>query len=306
MIASAVWLPAALLAGLFQAWRTAVQQRLRSQLSVNGAGLVRYAYGAPVALVLALGYLTLRGLDWGAPDGRFALWAAAAALAQILATNLLIMAFGHRNFVVGTAFSKTEAVQASIFAWIVLGEQLGPAIIAGIVLGVVGVLLLALGGRQLKGRELLAALGQPAALCGLGAGALFALTSVFVKQATLSLSQPDLIARALVTLAAVTAIQTVVLGGWVAVREPATWGRVLKTWRTSGQVGLLAALGSACWFTGFATAPVALVRVVGQVEVLFTLGFARFYLRERTRPHEIVGLLLVASGVVLALLGSMR
>lgn len=306
MILSAVWLPAALLAGLFQAWRTALQQRLRAELTVNGAGLVRYAYGAPVALGLALGYLGLRGLDAGAPDAVFALWATGAAIAQLFGTNLLIMAFGHRNFVVGTAFSKTEAVQASIFAWIVLGEHLSPAVIAGIVAGVAGVLLLALGGRRMKAGELVAALGQPAALCGLGAGALFALTSVFVKQATLSLAQPDLIARALVTLAAVTAIQTALLGSWVLLREPGTWLKVLQTWRTSGQVGLLAALGSACWFTGFATAPVALVRVVGQVEVLFTLGFGRFYLRERTRPHEIVGLLLVACGVVLALLGSMR
>ena len=70
-------------------------------------------------------------------------------------------------------------------------------------------------------------------------------------------------------------------------------------------LGLLAALGSACWFTGFATAPVALVRVVGQVEVLFTLGFSRLMLREPTKSHEVLGLLLVTAGVVLALLGAL-
>jgi len=93
-------------------------------------------------------------------------------------------------------------------------------------------------------------------------------------------------------------------GSYVAVREPATLPKIVRTWRTSAMVGLLAALGSACWFTGFATAPVALVRVVGQVEVIFTLAFAALYLKERTRPHEAVGLLLVAAGVVLALAGS--
>jgi drug/metabolite transporter (DMT)-like permease len=92
---------------------------------------------------------------------------------------------------------------------------------------------------------------------------------------------------------------------YVALREPKTWGRVAATWRVSGQVGLLAALGSACWFTGFATAPVALVRVVGQVEVLFTLGFSRLMLREPTKSHEVLGLLLVTAGVVLALLGAL-
>jgi drug/metabolite transporter (DMT)-like permease len=305
MILSAVWLPASLLAGLLQAWRTALQQRLRAELSVNGSGLVRYAYGAPVALVLVAGYLAARGLPPPAIDATFVGWAAAAGLAQVLGTTLLIMAFGYRNFVVGTAFSKTEAVQAAIFAWAALGERLGAFVVVGIVVSVAGVLTLALGGRSLKARDMLGALGQPAALCGLGAGALFALTGVLVKQATLHLAMPDPIASALVTLAVVLLLQTAMQGSWVAWREPGTWRRVGATWRTSGQVGLLAALGSACWFTGFAAAPVALVRVVGQVEVVFTLGFARFFLRERTRPHEVVGLLLVGVGVVLALLGAL-
>ena len=52
MILSPIWLPATLMAGALQAWRTAVQQRLRGTLSVNAAGLVRYLYGFPVALLL--------------------------------------------------------------------------------------------------------------------------------------------------------------------------------------------------------------------------------------------------------------
>ena len=300
-----VWLPAALLAGLFQAWRTALQHRLRSELSVNGAGLVRYAYGLPVGLALALAYLAWRDIPWPAPQATFLAWCAGAGLAQILGTALLILAFGFRNFVVGTAFAKTETVQAALFAWLVLGERLTPLIGAGIAAGVTGVLVLALGGRRLGARDLLAALGQPAALCGLGTGALFSLTGVMVKSATLELGTDEPVASALVTLTTVLALQTAMLGGWVLVREPATLRRIVATWRSSSQVGLLAALGSACWFTGFATAPVALVRVVGQVEVLFTLGFSRLMLRERIRGHEIAGLLLVTAGVVLALLGAL-
>lgn len=301
-----VWLPASLLAGLFQAWRTALQHRLRSELSVNGAGLVRYAYGLPVAIVLALGYLGVRGIAWPVPDATYLAWAAGAGLAQILGTALLILAFGFRNFVVGTAFAKTETVQAAIFAWLVLGERLTALVGAGIAAGVAGVLVLALGGTRLGPRDLVAALGQPAALCGLGTGALFSLTGVMVKSATIRLDVPDPVAAALVTLTTVLALQTAMLGGWVLAREPATLRRMVRTWRSSSQVGLLAALGSACWFTGFATAPVALVRVVGQVEVLFTLGFSRLMLRERIRPHEVAGLLLVTAGVVLALLGALR
>ena len=114
----------------------------------------------------------------------------------------------------------------------------------------------------------------------------------------------DRIGAALVTLSVVMVLQTIMHGGYVLIREPRTFRNIVETWRTSSQVGVLAALGSACWFTGFATAPVALVRVVGQVEVIFTLGFSRLYLKERTRPHEVAGLLLVAAGVLLALLGA--
>ena len=51
-----LWLPATLLAGALQAWRTAVQRRMSRTLSVNAAGLVRYLYGLPVAVSMMLAY----------------------------------------------------------------------------------------------------------------------------------------------------------------------------------------------------------------------------------------------------------
>eukprot|EP01037_Dinobryon_pediforme_P030607 gene30607-34745_t len=64
----------------------------------------------------------------------------------------------------------------------------------------------------------------------------------------------------------------------------------------------MSSVASACWFTGFASAPVALVRIVGQIEVAFTMAFAHFYLGAKTSRGEIAGLALVAIGVVLALI----
>ncbi len=304
MITSLIWLPASLTAGLFQAWRTALQQRLRAELSVSGAGLVRYLYGAPVAVALLIAYAKTHEFTAPHLSAMFFVFAAVGGLTQIVGTNLLIAAFSYRNFVVGTAFSKTEAMQAALFAWLVFGERLGAIVLLGIGLGVVGVLALSLGGRQLSVKDLAKAIKQPAALCGLGAGALFALTGVFVKRATIEFAQPDAVLSALVTLAIVMTMQTAMHGTYIAWREPQTLKQAIATWRTSSQVGLFAALGSACWFIGFATAPVALVRIVGQIEVVFTLLFARVYLREHTKRHEIFGLLLVAAGVVLALIGS--
>ena len=303
MILSPLWLPVTLAAALLQTWRTAMQQKLRGQLSVNAAAVVRYLYGVPVgALLLAL-YLGLAGGALPAPDARFVALAAAGGLGQILGTNLLIMAFGHRGFAVGTAYAKTEAVQGAILALVLLGERISWLAWVGIAVGVSGVLWLSLAGRAASWRELARATVQPAAVCGLAAGFFFALTSVLVKAANQSLPGDDPVLRALVTLVVANILQTCMQGGWLLAREPAQFRAVFATWRTSAQVGALSACGSACWFTSFALAPVALVRAVGQVEILFTLLFSRFYLRERPSRAEITGALTVVVGVVLVLAG---
>ena len=296
-----IWLPATLFAALFQAWRTAVQQRVRTELSLNAAGLVRYLYGLPVGCLMLWGYAHVRGGGLPTLGSSYLPYAALGGLAQLLATNLLLMAFGYRNYVVGTAYAKTEAVQGALLAMITLGEMLSPLTWGGIAIGVVGVMIISSGGARLR----IADVVQPAALCGLGAGFLFALTSIFVKASTFAVVTSDKVFAALIVLVAVQACQTLMQGSYVLWRERSELPKIFKTWRISGQVGILAALGSACWFTGFASAPVALVRAIGQVEVIFTLGFAHFYLREPLKRSEIIGLLFVGTGVAVALAGSL-
>lgn len=295
------WLYATLCAALFNSWRTALQQRVRSALSVNGAGLVRYLYGWPVATALLAAWCLWRGAVLPGAELAFVPYVLAAGLAQIVGTNLLLMAFGYHNYVAGTAYSKTEAIQGAILSLVLLGERLSPLSWFGIAVGVAGVVLLATGARRPK----LSDLAKPAALCGLGAGLGYTLTSIGVKLAARELHTPDPILAALVTLVAVQFGQVLMQGSYVLLREPGELRRVFANWRGSLPVGVLASLGSACWFTGFTLAPVALVRTVGQVEVFFTLGFSRLYLRETVRRHEIVALFCVGAGVALALAGSL-
>jgi drug/metabolite transporter (DMT)-like permease len=305
MISSPIWLPATLLAGMLQAWRTAVQRRVGQMLSVNAAGLVRYLYGLPFALALWLGYhWVLSGGVFPSVRPEAVIYSAAGGLAQILATNLLLMAFHHRNFVVGTAYSKTEAAQGALLSLLLLGETLSFLAWVGIAIGVMGVMVLSTGGKRTSAGDFVRALGQPAARYGIASGFFFALTAIGVRRATMDVITPDPISAALTVLVITVALQTLMQGGYVMWREPEQMRAVFTSWRVSGQVGLLSALGSACWFTGFATAPVALVRIVGQSEVIFTLSFAHFYLRERLRASEVTGLTLVIAAVVLALLGA--
>ena len=298
------WIAFTVVAALFQCWRTALQQRLRGELSVNAAGVVRYLYGVPIGLAL----LALYGLGTGQALPAMTAWAvvlcAVAGFGQILGTNLLIMAFGYRNFAVGTAYAKTEAVQAAIVGTLLLGEHLSPLSWTGIAVGVAGVLYLSLAGRGNTAAGLLRGLSQPAALCGIGAGFCFGLTGVLIRAANQEMPGGDLIHKALVILVVTNTLQTLMQGAWLAWTEPASVRAVFATWRSSGQVGLLSSLGSACWFSAFALAPVGLVRAVGQVEILFTLAFSRFYLREKARPADVAGTLIVVAGVVLVLLGA--
>jgi len=294
------WVIATLGAALMQTWRTALQQRLRGQFSVATAGFVRYVYAVPVGVVLVVGYLLLWGGTLPVPGWQFLLGCTVAGLAQVIGTSLLIMAFGYRSFAVGTAYAKTDAVQAALVGSVVLHEQLSAGAWVGIAIGLVGVETLSLAGQN-RG-QLLRASVQPAALCGLGAGAGFALTGVGIKWAVQSVNPPDPALAALCALVLTNALQTMMQGGWMAWREPAGLRAAFTAWRSAMWVGVLSGLGSAGWFTAFALAPVALVRTVGQVDMVFTLLFSRFYLHEAMRPSDVIGLALIVSGVVTVLL----
>jgi len=298
----ALWVPLTIAAALFQTWRTALQQRLRGRLSVSTAGLVRYLYAVPVGIGLLLTYWAISGAVLPEPSPVFLAGCAVAGVAQILGTSLLIMAFGHRNFAVGTAYAKTDAVQAALMSAVLFGEVLAPVAWIGIGVGVVGVLVLSLAGRGFQSGALLRASVQPAALCGLGAGTGFAVAGVAIKASSLALGASDVILGALFALVVTNVLQTVMQGTYMAWREPAGLRDAFTAWRSAAWVGMLSAAGSACWFTGFALAPVALVRTLGQVEMIFTLLFSRYYLKETLRPADLAGLVLIVAGVLLVLL----
>ena len=300
-----LWVAITITAALFQTWRTALQQRLRGQLSLNGAAVVRYLYGVPFGLLILGAYWLVFGGSFGMPTPWFLLLCALAGIMQIFGTNLLIASFGPRGFAVGTAYSKTEAVQASIIAMLVLGELLPLLSWLGIGISVGGVMYLSLAGRGMRPADLWHATRQPAAVYGIGAGFCFAMTAICVRTANMELPGPDPLLKALFSVVLTNIMQTVMQGGWLVLREPAQLGAVFRSWRDSAKVGALSAAGSSCWFMGFALAPVALVRAVGQVEIIFTLLFSRFFLGEKLKETDVVGALLVVGGVVLVLAGSM-
>lgn len=105
-----IWVVAAVGAGLFRAWRSAIQARLRSDVSVGAAALVRYLYGFPMALLLVMAWSGANAVPLATPSLDYLFFAAGGAFAQMAGTFLPILSFGHHGFVAGTAFSKTEVL----------------------------------------------------------------------------------------------------------------------------------------------------------------------------------------------------
>ncbi|MEM7169758.1 MAG: DMT family transporter [Pseudomonadota bacterium] len=306
-----LWIPITFAAAFFQCVRTALQRQLRaSELSTNGATFTRYFYSFPLAILYLASLMWLTDLPWLAPNGWFLFYCLLGGGAQILATSLLIYLFSLRNFVVGTTYSKTEVIQTAAFGFILLGDPVGPVGIIAILISLSGVVLLSQAkntdqGRGLRAlmRQLVTAWGQREAWIGLICGALFAIAAVGVRAASLSLGGDGFLIESAMTLAFMTTLQTIILGFYLFLREREQLRLVIISWRKSALVGLFSVLGSAGWFSAMTLQNAAYVRALGQVELVFTFITSRFIFGERSSRTELAGVVLVAGGILLLLVG---
>lgn len=287
-------------AAFAQTIRFMLQKSLAAgRLSATGATFARFVYSAPLVAVAALAYAAASGQALPLPPSGFWPWAIAGGTAQILATVAVVLLFGRRNFAVGITFKKTEVILSVLAGLVLLGEGVSAAGFAAICAGLLGVLLLSdtPGGQGAWLRRI----ASPSAGLGLFSGACFAISGVGYRAASLSLPFGDALIRALVTLACVTAFQTLALGAWMLWRERAEIGRVFAAWRIASLVGLSSMAGSICWFTAFTLQTVAYVNAVGQVELIFSVAASVFVFRERITGRELLGLL-VLTGSILGLI----
>ncbi len=295
------WVPIVLAAALLQTARNAAQRSLVAQAGTLGATLARFMYGLPFAAAWVALLHALPATAGAVPrfhTGYFA-WLALGAMGQLAATAFLLAAMKQRNFVVGVAYSKTDALQVALFATLFLHELPGWVTLLAMGLATGGVVLLSLprgGPAALAGNGTRAWTGAAAAW-GLASGAGFALSAVGYRGAALQL--PDVspwLAGGWGVLWA-QALQTLVLGSWLLVREPAALRATGAAWRVSVLAGATGAFASAGWFTAFALTSAANVRTLGMVEVVFSYLVSHRLLREKLTGAEKAGLLLVLVGV---------
>lgn len=291
-----LWLPIVLWAALAQTARNAAQRSLVAQAGTLGATLARFLYGIPfAALWVAALHLVPAS---AAPLPHFHLayfgWLLLGALGQLAATAFLLSAMKQRNFVVGVAFSKTDALQVALFGSLFLRELPGSWTMVAMALATVGVVMLSLPQKPAAG----VAWASGAAWYGLASGAGFALSAVGYRGAALQLPEVSAwVAGGWGVLLAQT-IQTVLLGGWLALRTPQALRATVAAWRISTIAGATGALASIGWFTAFALTTAANVRTLGMVEVVFSYLVSRRLLREKLARAEQRGLALVVVGLL--------
>jgi drug/metabolite transporter (DMT)-like permease len=297
-----IWVLITIAAAFLQNIRSVLQKHLKGMMGTTGATFVRFGFGLPFAIVFVA--LLALVLDNPLPDltPRFGFWVTLGAVAQIAGQATLIQMFGHRNFTVGTAYSRTEPAQAALFGLVFLGDRLGPGTLIAIAISLVGVVLISVARSVTRASALIRAVLSRTAALGLASGAAFGLAAVSYRAASLSLDGPGFMMQAAVTLLAAIFLQTCAMLIWMRLRAPDELGRIRKAWKVSALVGMVGATASFGWFMAMTLQTAAAVKALAQIEMIFTFASSVLIFRENVNKLEICGCILIVTGILVLLL----
>jgi drug/metabolite transporter (DMT)-like permease len=305
-----LWIVLAVMGAALQAIRTAAQRDLNKHLSTLATTYVRSLLGLPfLAIYLAI---VLWATGEGLPDFNRAwlLNTLVGSMMQVVATALLIRMFTLRSFGVGTMLTKVDIVITAILGALFFSEELSTAGILALLVVMAGVVLMSL---ERTGRagwvtagsgagllaNVVAILSDKAILVALGCAGSFAISFLTYREAALVIGEGSFLWRGGWTVVLAIFMQTVIVGAWLAWREPGLSSKLKPHLRLSVFIGATSAVGSICWFTAFALQNASYVRAVGQIEVVFTLLVSALYYRERISMLEYMGIVLTVIGVLM-------
>lgn len=297
-----LWIPITVFAAFMQNLRSALQKHLKGRLSTGGASYVRFFYACPFALAYLAAVHGIAGYPLPAPNGLFLLYCLLGGISQITFTFLLIYLFSFRNFAVGTTYSKTEIIQVALLGLILLGDTISAIGVFAIAIGMIGILALSVAHQGISWKALATGLFERTTMIGLLCGAFLGASVVFFRGAALALGDGEVVMRAAFALAVALIMQTVIMGGYLLLREPGQMTAILRHWKPSLAVGITGFLASVGWFTAFTLQNAAYVRAVGQIELVFTFIASIVWFKERTTRLELCGVALILAAILLLIL----
>ncbi|WP_202942102.1 DMT family transporter [Alteromonas macleodii] len=284
------WILFTLGAVILQTVRNALQSKLSGAVNTSGVTLSRFILAPPIALVYLLILYSSSASQVPEFSGSFIAVILCASLLQIAATSLMVILFKQKNFAIGAGLAKSEALVAGVVGMLFFGSYLTPLGWAGIVIGGIAVFVLSSGNR-------LHGISVKTMVIGLACGTCFALTSLLVREASHMLNVQHTVAAAWVLLW-VLCVQAITLGGYIAVTKPYVFRQLTNAKKQVLAISTVSCLGSICWFTAMALQHVALVKTLGQLEVLLTLVLSHYWLKNAVTKREIAGLLLIGLAAI--------
>ena len=284
------WILFTLGAIVMQTVRNALQSKLSGAVNTSGVTLSRFILAPPIALVYLLILYSSSASQVPEFSGSFITVILCASLLQIAATSLMVILFKQKNFAIGAGLAKSEALVAGVVGMLFFGSYLTPLGWAGIVIGAIAVFVLSSGNR-------LHGISVKTMVTGLACGTCFALTSLLVREASHMLNVQHTVAAAWVLLW-VLCVQTISLSGYIALTKPFVFRQLTNAKKQVLAISTVSCLGSICWFTAMALQHVALVKTLGQLEVLLTLVLSHYWLKNTVTKREIAGLLLIGLAAI--------
>ena len=285
-----LWIPFTIFAAFMQSWRNAFQKHLSRDVSSAGVTLARFIYASPLAVI----YLILLYYfgEAEAPEftGKYWLFIVLASLVQIAATVLMVMLFRLRNYAMGVGLAKSEAVIAAILGALFFSAFLTPLAWLGVLIGSVAIWLMA---NPSSFKEI----SLPTLFTGLASGLCFALTTLWVREASLLLGLPFLHSAAWVLLCVIS-LQTLILLVWITIKDPLTLKALWLRPKLTLAISVCSFFGSLGWFTAMSLETVAMVKTLGQIEILFTLMISARWFQESLTRRDLIGLLLIVVGAI--------
>lgn len=291
-----LWIPFTLMAALMQAIRTACQKTLAERSSATAATLARSLFALPLCwLYVATLWSSETANIELTTDLMFYAYSSFAAVAQIIATILMVRLFSQRNYAIGICYAKTEALLVALLGVLIFSEQLSTLGWLSVLFGALGILLLS--PKPSADASFIYYFASPTAALGLSSGLAFALTSLAVRQAGLGLGE-HLILNAAITLAVVISLQSILLGGYMLVMQRQRLIGLFSHWQLASWVGLTSVLGSIGWFTAMTLENPALVKTLGQIEFFFALILSARLFNEKHNLREYVGMVMILLSVI--------
>ncbi|GEK08555.1 DMT family transporter [Pseudoalteromonas peptidolytica] len=288
-----MWIVFTLLAAFSQAWRNAFQSQLSASASTASVTLARFILASPLALLYLWLLYQFNPVAPLAISTHFLFYVFGASVMQILATGLMVVLFKQNNYAIGAGLAKSEALVAAMLGVLFFGSSLTLLGWFGVFIGAIAVMLLS--GFSLRTVEC------KTALIGLACGTCFALTSLWVREASIATGLPFPHSAALVLLL-VLLCQTLMLSIYMTLREPQSWLILWRHRKLTTAISVSSCIGSIGWFSAMSLEHVAYVKTLGQVEVFFTLLISVLWLKAPIKKRDSAGLVLIAIAAVLVML----